>query len=65
MCPENVVILALSAGILFKVERLEWPLVYLLQHLSVYLPQLIQPHLRNIVVPHLNLQDRDHYNTVF
>jgi hypothetical protein len=65
MCPENVVIPALSTGILFKVELLECPLVYLLQHLSVHLPQLIQPHLRNIVVHHLNLQDRDHYNTVF
>jgi hypothetical protein len=32
---ENVVILALGAGIVFKGERLEYPPEYLIQHLLV------------------------------
>jgi hypothetical protein len=50
ICTENVVIRALVAGIVFRGERLEYPLDFLLQHLSVCIPLLIQPFLRKIAV---------------
>jgi hypothetical protein len=46
----NVVIPALGAGIEFKGERLEYPLEYFVQHLTVCLPLHIQPLLRNIAL---------------
>jgi hypothetical protein len=46
----NVEIPALSAGIEFKGERLEYLPEYFVQHLTVCLLQLIQPRLRNIAV---------------
>jgi len=64
ICTENVVIPTLGAGILYKGERLEYPLEYFFQHLSVCLPLLIQPLLMNIVVLDWNEQESDHYDSV-
>jgi hypothetical protein len=50
ICPENVVIPALGAGMLFKGQWLDYPLQYVVQHLSVCFPLLIQPLLRIIAV---------------
>jgi len=47
---ENIVIPAPGAGVLFKVERVESPPEYFIQHFSVCLPLLIQPLLRNMVL---------------
>jgi len=62
ICTENIVIPALSDGILFKGERVEYPPEYLVQHLSVCLPLLIQSLLRNIAVLDRNRQESDHYD---
>jgi hypothetical protein len=61
ICTENVVIPALGVGILFKGERLEFPPVYFIQHLSVCLLLLIQPLLRIIELLERNRQESDHY----
>lgn len=57
-------ITALGAGIVFKGEKLECPLEYLVEHRSLYFPLLIQPLLGNIAVPDRNRQDSDHYDGV-
>jgi hypothetical protein len=49
-CTKNIVIPALGAEIEFKGERLEYPLLYFVQHLTVCLQLLIQPCLRIIAV---------------
>ena len=64
ICTENVVIPALGAGILFNGVRLEYPLEYVIQHISVCLPLLTQPLVRNTVVLDWNRQESDHYNAV-
>jgi len=46
---------ALGAGILFKGDRVEYQLQFLMHHLSICLPLLIQPRLRNIAVLDWNL----------
>jgi len=50
ICTVNVVISTLGAGTLFTGERVEYPLEYLVQHLSVCLPLLIWLLLRTIAV---------------
>jgi hypothetical protein len=60
---ENVVIPALSAGIVFEGERLVYPLVYLVQHLSVVVTMVIQPHLKSNMFLDGNRQESDDYNT--
>lgn len=55
---------ALGAGIVFKGEKPECPLEYLIEHCSLYFPLIIQPLLGNIVVPDRNQQDSNHYNGV-
>jgi hypothetical protein len=64
ICTQNVVIPALSTGMVFRVERLEYLLEYLVQHLSVCMPLFIQPLLWNIAVFDRNRQESDHYNAV-
>jgi len=64
ICTENVVISALSAGILFHGERLEYPLEYFIQHLSVCLLLLIQPVLRINAFLDCNRQESDHHDAV-
>jgi hypothetical protein len=64
ICTENFVIPSLGAGILFKGERLEYLLEYLLQHLSLCMPLLILPLLRNIAVLDQNRQESNLYNAV-
>jgi len=48
ICTENLVIPALSTGMLFDGEWLEYPPEYFIQHCSFCLPLLIQP-LRRIL----------------
>jgi len=64
ICTENVAMPTLSAGVLLKCERLEYPPEYFIQHLSVCLPLLIQPLLRNIAVLDWNWQESDCYDGV-
>jgi hypothetical protein len=54
ICTENIVIPALSAGIVGNGEWLEYPLEYINQHLLVCLLVPIQPVLKNIAVLDLN-----------
>jgi hypothetical protein len=49
---------------MFKGERLEYPLEYLVQHLSVCMPLLISLLLRHIVVLDQTQQQSDHYDAV-
>jgi len=64
ICPENVVIRALGAGMLFTSVWLEYLPVYFVQHLSVCLLLPIQPRLRNIVVLDSDRQESNHYDAV-
>jgi hypothetical protein len=48
----------------FKDDRLEYPLEYFVEHLSVCLLLLIKPLLRTIVVLDRNWQESDHYDSV-
>ena len=50
ICTQNVVIHTLSAGIVFKGERLEYPPEYIIQHLLVRLTLLIQLLRMNLAV---------------
>jgi hypothetical protein len=61
---ENVLIPALGVGIWFTGERLEYPLEYFVQHLSIHLLLFIQLLLRNIADLDPNQQESDHYDTV-
>jgi hypothetical protein len=64
VCTENDVIPALSAGIVFKCERLEYPPEYLVQPLSVCMLLLTQPLLQNIALLHWNRQESGQYDAV-
>jgi hypothetical protein len=50
VCTENVVIPALGIGLLFKGERLQYTLEYIVQHRSVCWLLLIQPLLKYVVI---------------
>ena len=61
---ENVVMTALSAGMLFNCQRLEYLPEYFVQHLLVYLSLLILSLLRYIEVHDWNRQKSEHYDAV-
>jgi len=64
ICSEKVVIPTLSAGNLFKDARLEYPLEYFVEDLSVCLQLLIQPRLRKIAFLDWNRHESNHYDAV-
>jgi hypothetical protein len=64
ICTENIVMPALGPGMLFKGDRLRYPLESFVQHFLVCLPLLIQPLLRNIAVYDRNRQKSGHYDAV-
>jgi hypothetical protein len=64
ICKLNIVIPAISDGILLEGERLEYLPECIVKHHSVCLLHLIEPHQRNCAVLGWNLQNSNHYNTV-
>jgi hypothetical protein len=64
ICSDNIVLLALSQGILFKDEWLEYPPEFFIQHLSGCLPLLVPLLQRNIPVLDWNRKGSDHYEAV-
>jgi hypothetical protein len=61
---ENVILPAVLAGYLSKVDRLEYPPEYFIQHISFGFLLYLQPHLRNTKVLDWKQQESDHYDTV-
>jgi hypothetical protein len=61
---ENVVISTVGTGIVFKCERLEYPMECSIQYHYISLPLHIQPVLRNIVILDRNRQESDHSKAV-